>query len=154
MSPSVRTLDRAFRIAARCEEGTELAHSADPADDLDRVLDRFEGALKRGHAEEVMRLTERALETLEVQLNDLEDPTDSLCMVIDRVEELHHKACKKARPDPEALAQWLLAWKHRSKFNFFHDAPKPYADVLGKKGLAAFATLAAASTPVAGEGRT
>jgi len=144
-APPIGPLFKEFQVAARCEGLGRWGLSADPAEDLDRVLDHFEKVLKAGHAETVKRLTERALETLDVQLNELDDPWDMLTMVVDRVEDLHYRACRKVRPDPEDLARWLWDWKHRSQFNFFFKAPEPYADVLGKKGLAIYASLRAES---------
>jgi len=141
-APPIGPLEKEFRIAARAVPVSPMMLSVDPADDLNRVLDRYERLLKAGHAELVKRLAEKALETMELQMNDLDDPWDEVTMVVHRIQHLHQRACGKVRADPEALAHWLFDWKCRSQFNFFYDAPKGgYAEILGKRGLAIFASL-------------
>lgn len=73
-----------------------------------------------------------------------------------RLEEIHYRACKKAKPDPVALAKRLFAWELRSHFDVFYDALTRYADVLGKKGVTEYRRLAAeawAQVPSLGPGQ-
>jgi hypothetical protein len=142
-SPPIGPLDKEFRIAARAVPVSRMMLSVNPADDLNRVLDRYEKLLKAGHAELVKGLTEKALETMELQMNELDDPWDEVTMAVHRIQYLHQRACRKLRADPETLARWLFDWKRRSRFNFFYDAPREYAETLGTTGLALFASLEA-----------
>jgi hypothetical protein len=50
--------------------------------------------------------------------------------------DLHHEACKRAEPDPEALAKRLCEWELGGDHGTFFDAVNTYADVLGERGLA------------------
>lgn len=53
-------------------------------------------------------------------------------------------ACKRAKPDPEALAQRLFAWEMHTSWDTFFGAAATYAAVLGKPGLAMYRKLAEA----------
>ena len=108
---------------------------------VEKVVDRYEGLLKDGHATAVMQLTEKALATMEGKMGSVNDSYGNVSGVMDRLQKLHHEACQKAGPDPEALARWIFDWKHCAEYGFLRDAPKPYADVLGKEGLAIYVSL-------------
>jgi len=73
-----------------------------------------------------------------------------------RLQDLHHKACKKAKPEPEALARRLFEWDLRTDYDTFYGATETYAAVLGRKGLAVYRILAEAEwakVPALGAGR-
>lgn len=108
---------------------------------LEKVVDRYEGLLKEGHAEAVIRLTERALMTMDHKMGSVNDSYGNVSGVMDRLQEIHHEACRKAPADPGALARWVFDWAHGAEWGSLREAPKPYADALGKEGLAIYATL-------------
>jgi len=58
------------------------------------------------------------------------------------LEELHHAACERARPDPEVLARRLFEWESRGPYDTFFEAAETYAYVLGERGLAEYRRLA------------
>lgn len=76
--------------------------------------------------------------------------------ILERLQDLHHKAYKKAKPDPEALARRLFEWELRTDYDTFYGAAETYADVLGERGLAVYRKLAEAEwakVPARGPGR-
>ncbi len=128
----------------------------DYARGIDEAIDSIEEILKEGHAAEVVELTEHALEVVEEAMGSVDDSDGDMGGILERLQELHHKACKKARPDPEALAKRLFEWELRTGYDTFYGAAATYADVLGKKGLAVYRKLAEAEwakVPALGPGR-
>lgn len=63
------------------------------------------------------------------------------CM-LERLGELHHKACLAARPDPAELAERLFKCELSAGFDVFYDSLRRYAKVLGKEGAARYKQLA------------
>lgn len=114
------------------------------ASGIDAAIDGIEELLKRGHAAEAIELAEHALAAIEQAIGHVDDSDGGMGGLLVRLQEIHHRACKKARPDPDALARRLLAWESGGEWDVFHGAALTYADVLGKKGLATYRQLAEA----------
>ncbi len=128
----------------------------DYARGIDEAIDSIEEILKEGHAAEVVELAEHGLEGVEAAMGSVDDSDGNLGGILERLQELHHKACKKARPDPEALAKRLFEWELGTDYDVFHGAAATYAGVLGKKGLTVYRKLAEAAwakVPALGPGR-
>ena len=104
--------------------------------DIDEVVDSIEDLLVAGHAFEVVGLAETALARVESAMENVDDSDGCMGMIIDRLQALHLKACKQARPDPVALAERLFAGELQTGFDTFYDGETTYANVLGEKGLA------------------
>ena len=83
-----------------------------------------------------------ALKAVEGQLDSIDDSDGEIRPILDRLQDIHHRACKSARPDPKALAQKLLAWELHSEWDVFYSAASTYADVLGPEGMSAYRGLA------------
>jgi uncharacterized Zn finger protein len=64
--------------------------------------------------------------------------------ILERLAELHFAACKKAKLDPEDLAERLFDLELHSEYGEFHGAVERYAHLLGKEGLAKYRTAAEA----------
>ncbi len=111
---------------------------------LDEAVDLVEGLLKEGHTHEVIELAEHAMTLTEEALSQVDDSDGDVSGVLNRLQGIHLKACKKARPDSEALARRLFSWEMRTDWDTFYGAASTYAGVLGKKGLAAYRELAEA----------
>lgn len=111
---------------------------------IDEAVDGIEELLEAGRAAEVVELAEHALERVEDALEWIDDSDGNLGGILARLQDLHHAACRKAKPDPEALAGRLFAWELRTEWDTFLGAVETYAGVLGKKGLAAYRELAEA----------
>ncbi|MBI3090671.1 MAG: SWIM zinc finger family protein [Candidatus Tectomicrobia bacterium] len=116
----------------------------DYASRIEEVIDAVEDILKGGYASEVIDLTEHALEDVEAAIESVDDSDGHMGGILERLQELHLKACRKAMPDPEELARRLFAWELRAEWDTFYGAADTYADVLGEKGLAVYRTLAEA----------
>jgi uncharacterized Zn finger protein len=89
-------------------------------------------------------------------MGSVDDSNGEMGGILERLQDLHHKACRKAKPDPEALARRLFEWELRTHYDTFYGAAAIYADVLGKKGLAVYQLLAEAEwtkVPELGPGR-
>ena len=114
------------------------------AERLDSVTRILEGLLKKGQAQEAVDLTEHALAKIEEALEQVDDSDGDVSMFLERLQEIHLAACRKARPDPEALARRLFEWELRGGGDTFYGAVETYKPVLGSRGLKAYRELAEA----------
>ncbi len=108
------------------------------------AVDSLEDVLKEGHADAVVELSEYALEQAENAMDSVDDSDGELGGIIGELQELHHRACQQAKPDPEELAQRLFEWELNGSWGTFYGAAGRYADVLGPRGLAKYRQLAEA----------
>ncbi|MEK7667456.1 MAG: DUF6880 family protein, partial [Gemmatimonadota bacterium] len=134
----------------------EYGAAHDYALGIEDAVASIEELLNEGHASEVIEITEHALAAVENAMEVVDDSDGHLGGVLERLQEAHHAACKKAKPDPESLAQRLFEWELRTPWDTFFDAVERYAGVLGKKGLAVYRALAEAEwarVPACGPGR-
>ena len=111
---------------------------------VDQVVEAINDLLGKGHADDVIEITEYALAAVESAVGEVDDSSGGMGMILDELQRIHRKACVAARPDPEELARRLFAWEIRTEWDTFHDAAKTYSKVLGKKGLAEYRRLAEA----------
>lgn len=128
----------------------------DYASGIEEAIDSLQEPLKEGHAAEVIELTEHALEAVEEAMGSVDDSDGYMGGILERLQDLHHKACRKAKPDSEALARRLFEWELVADYDTFYGAAETYADVLGEKGLAVYRKLAEAEwakVPALGPGR-
>lgn len=116
----------------------------DYARGIEEVIDSVQALLKEGHAAEVIDITEHALEAVEEAIGSVDDSDGHMGGLLERLQDLHLSACKKAKPDPEELALRLFAWELRTDWDTLYGASKTYAHVLGRKGLAVYRALAEA----------
>lgn len=114
------------------------------AQGIGEAIDSLEELLKEGHAAEVIELAEHALGAVEQAIESVDDSDGYMGSILERLQELHLAACRKAKPDPEVLAKRLFEWELRTDWDTFFGAAERYAGVLGKKGLAVYRTLAEA----------
>jgi len=112
------------------------------ARNVDNVLDTVEGLVKDGHAAEVIELAEYAIDEVEVAIQSVDDSNGEMGDMLYRLHEIHLNACRKAKPDPEKLAERLFEKELNSEWEAFYGAAKTYAPILGKKGLAIYRSLA------------
>ena len=130
------------------------------ASNLDEVAESLSELLKPDTAAMLVELAEYAIERVEHALEEIDDSGGAVGQTLYRLGELHFKACKLARPDPEELAERLFRCETSFPFYSFHDSARIYRDVLGDAGLQRFRELAEAewreTKPVAnqrGDGR-
>jgi uncharacterized Zn finger protein len=109
---------------------------------IDDAVNAIEGLLKAGKPGAVIELAEYALKAIEAQLDSIDDSDGDIQPILDRLQDIHHRACRSARPDGKALAQRLFMWELHSEWDVFYDAASTYADVLGPEGMSAYRGLA------------
>ena len=107
-----------------------------------QVTDSIAALLNRGHAPAVIELTEYALAQLEKAIGDMDDSDGYMSDILPELQNLHHRACLDARPEPCALARRLFAWEMMSDWGIFYGTAETYADVFGAEGLAEYRRLA------------
>lgn len=78
------------------------------------AINSVEELLKKGHSAEVIELTEHALAAVEDAMGSIDDSDGCMGGILERLQEIHHAACKKTKPDPEALARRLFEWELRT----------------------------------------
>jgi len=121
-----------------------------------RAIDALEDLLREGRAVDAIDLTEHALAAVERAMGSVDDSDGEMGGLLERLQALHLKACRKAKPDPEVLARRLFDWELRTDWDTFYGASVTYADVLGARGLATYHRLAEAKwakVPALGPGR-
>lgn len=111
---------------------------------IEDVIASLRELFEEKRADEVIELSEHFLQSLEAQIGMMDDSDGYMSDILSEIQELHHAACLKARPDPEKLARKLFEWELRSEWEVFYGAAQQYADVLGKRGLDTYCTLAEA----------
>lgn len=107
-----------------------------------QVTDSIAVLLNRGHAPAVIELTEYALAQLETAIGEMDDSDGYMNDILPELQNLHHRACLDARPEPCALARRLFAWEMMSDWGIFYGTAETYADVFGAEGLAEYRWLA------------
>ncbi len=111
--------------------------SHDYSNGVFRVLDRVRDMLGK-HPSEVIELVEYALDLWEEAIQLIDDSDGCMGMIMDDLHKLHLDACRRAKPDPVALAERLLYRHIRSDWDIFPGAYEIYCPVLGKSGKARF----------------
>lgn len=133
---------RALDAAVDIEGFVDYYHPYDYSAGIDEAINEIEELLGAGHAAEVVELAEYALEAVEEVVGQVDDSDGILGGILESLQDLHLAACRKARPDPEALATRLFQWELRTEWDTFYGAAKTYQSILGKKGLAVYRKLA------------
>ncbi|HDP25725.1 MAG TPA: hypothetical protein ENN34_09815 [Deltaproteobacteria bacterium] len=108
---------------------------------VENAIESLAQLLEADYAREVVELAEYAVTRLETFLHNINDSDDFMSDIVSNLAELHHEACRQARPDPKALARRLFVWETTSDWDFFRDSGNIYADVLGEKGLREYRRL-------------
>lgn len=109
---------------------------------LENIADSLAELLQQGQAAALVDLAEYAITRVELACEYVDDSNGEMTVMLERLGELHHKACLAARPDPVALAERLFKYEMADGFDAFHDSLRRYAKVLGKEGTARYKQLA------------
>lgn len=106
------------------------------------LIDQIEAVFDAGEFADVIELCRQAMNHLSESSPDIDDigPLEGL---VDRLDDLHLRACTVARPDPRPLADWLFAMEVDGELDGFGGAAERYAEVLGPSGLAQYERLLA-----------
>ena len=116
----------------------------DYAAGIEKAIDSLEDLLNEGYGAEAMELLEYALARAESAMENVDDSDGDMGTILERLQDLHLRACAEAKPDPEALAEKLFKWELRTEWDVLYGAAQTYADVLGERGLAVYRKLAEA----------
>ena len=136
----------AYRTAIRtaCHVGGHMDYgdTYNYSEGISEIADGIEQLLKKGFADETILLCEYALEQLGAAKERIDDSDGYVGEQIERLLELHLKACRKGNPEPDALAERLFRYEAAwGGFDIFYDAVNAYKDVLGKQGMAEYRRL-------------
>ena len=135
--PDLDTYRKAIDQAVN-EEVEDYQDVYNYASGIGEGIDSIEELLKEGRATEALDLSEYALQALEGAMGSVDDSDGHLGGLLDRLQDIHFKACRKAKPDPVAMAGRLFEWELHGNWGAFHGAAKTYSALLGKKGLAEY----------------
>jgi len=133
-----KTIDRALNWGDYVDYQSMYEYSRG----IEEVIDSLRELLEEEHAAEVLELSEHFLRSLEVQMGMVDDSDGYMGGILSDVEDLHHGACVKVKPDPEQLARKLFTWGLQTDWGVFSNAARTYADVLGERGLKSYRALA------------
>lgn len=106
------------------------------------VVDSLDDLLEKGSAMPVISLAEYALHQAEEAMDSIDDSDGEMGDVMEDLQEIHFRACEKAKPDQEELAARLFNMELNSEWDIFYEAAKTYASVLGEAGLGVYRRLA------------
>ncbi len=109
---------------------------------IHQVIESIAVLLPDGHAPAVIELTEYALAKLESAIGDMDDSNGYMSDILSELQDLHHRACLEARPEPRVLARCLFEWEMKSDWEIFYGTAQTYADIFGAEGLAEYRRLA------------
>ncbi len=131
----------ALEEAAWSDDFVDWRHMPDYSSGIHEVVDSIEELLHEGHAEAVIEITEHGLAVIERAMEQVDDSGGDMGMLMEQLQEIHLKACRKAMPEPVPLAERLFAWELRTDWDTFYHAAETYADVLGDIGLVRYRKL-------------
>lgn len=110
---------------------------------LENIADSLAELLQQGQAAALIDLAEYAITRVEAACEYVDDSNGGeMTDMLERLGELHYKACMAARPDPSELAERLFKYELSAGFDAFFDSLRRYAKVLGKEGAARYKQLA------------
>lgn len=133
---------RSIASATRTDAFVDYHSAYDFTRRILQVTDSIAALLNDGHAQGVIELTEYALAQLETAIGEMDDSDGYMNDILPELQNLHHRACLDARPEPCALARRLFAWEMMSDWGIFYGTAETYADVFGAEGLAEYRRLA------------
>ena len=138
------TVQKAFEKALRVDEFVPYREAGSWAGGVNRALDSIEQLLDDGQGDVVIELCESGLKSLTEAIGSVDDSDGYAGGLLERMQELHFRACQKAKPDPETLARWLFQSELYGEFDVFHGAAARYAKILGVRGLKVYRAMAEA----------
>ena len=112
------------------------------ADDVHEAIQRLARLLDAGQPDAVIEVAEYGLGRVAKAMGEIDDSSGYFSDIVGSLEELHHRACVAARPDPVALGRRLFGIEVDAEWDILIDSVSRYADVLGDAGIAEIQTLA------------
>jgi uncharacterized Zn finger protein len=134
-APDLAAYRQILREAIECADYVDYDAMPDYAQSVEEAIRPMSELLRNGYAAAVVELAEGALVELDRASEMLDGGDGSLNGIYDDLQQLHLQACLAAKPDPEALADRLLAYELEGGLGVFNNAVHTYAEVLGKRGV-------------------
>jgi hypothetical protein len=103
--------------------------------EANRVLDRVEAMLDGGAARDVTGLCEQALWCVLDAAPEIDDG-DCVMALVDRLRELHVRACRLDPPEPAELAEFAYRLATSDAMGVLRGVIDPYLPLLGDAGVA------------------
>ena len=138
-------LKKALDAATRTRGFISRREAADWAAGVEDALDAIGGLASDSRASLALKLAERAIDRIELAMNDIDDSDGHCGELLAQARDIHLAAARTARPDPKEFAHGLFARETGDSYGTFSRAVQCYADVLGEEGLAEYRRLAAAA---------
>ncbi|MBK7927663.1 MAG: hypothetical protein IPJ98_09250 [Bryobacterales bacterium] len=135
---------QSFKKAVRVHGFVPYREANGWARGVDDAVDNFALLLAEGQAAAVIELCETALQQLDAAGGAIDDSDGHLTTLRERLQEIHYRACQKARPEPVALARRLFQFEMQSELEVFLGAAEGYSRILGARGLKEYRRLAEA----------
>ena len=138
----VTSFRSAIDRAARIDDFVSWREAGDFASGLYEVVNSLEELMSPSSVGDVVDLTEYFIVRLDTSLQSVDDSSGEVGEVLQRLENLHLKACLLAKPDPLELADRLFNYEMTLSFDSFYGSLDKYRDVLGENGCAHYRVLA------------
>jgi uncharacterized Zn finger protein len=123
----------------------EYADARAYADQAAQAAAAIDAVTDSGQAGEAIDLAVEGMRLLTQAADSIDDSDGWLGQVGARLVDAHLNAWRTARPDPEALAGWLVKHTLRDLDSICDIDPLDYEDVLGEQGMTALRKLAVAA---------
>ncbi|MEU9914732.1 hypothetical protein [Streptomyces sp. NPDC051001] len=123
----------------------EYADARAFADQAAQVVCAIDAVTDSGQANEAIDMAVEGMRLLTQAADSIDDSDGRLGEVGAGLVDAHLHACRTARPDPEALAGWLVKHVLRDLDSICDIDPLDYEDVLGERGMTALRKRAVAA---------
>lgn len=132
------------RKAIRIRGYVDYREAGGYAGGVDSAIDVVEKLVGSGHAAPTIELCEAGLRWLADACGNIDDSNGEMTELMERLGEIHLRACEAAKPDPVELAGRLFRAEMAAQYSEFSNSAERYAGVLGAEGVEAFRKLAEA----------
>ena len=149
---SAELVELALIDAIEIEEFIYYGEGDDWVQNVHSAIDQVQELFQAGDYQATINLCETGLSEISDTIEMIDDGSDYLTELRDRLEGLHYEACMNGKPDREELARSLFSAEIYSDLNVFREAPERYAAILGEEGFAKYRTLVEAQLARYGTG--
>ncbi|GAA1925897.1 SWIM zinc finger family protein [Streptantibioticus ferralitis] len=120
----------------------EYADARAYADQAGQAVSAIRALTGSGRAADAITLAREAMRLLAEALESVDDSDGGLGQIGADLADAHLEACRAARPDPGALARWLVGHVLGDLDELTEIDPFDYEDVLGERGMTVLRELA------------
>ena len=136
-----KALEKAIRVRGFVDYREMRSYAAGVRTAIDAVEELFGSSQAAG----VIELCEAGVRWLSTSCEEVDDSDGYMSELMERLQDLHLRACIEEKPDPVSLAASLFQAEMNGGFGEWCGCVEKYAGVLGKEGLAAYRSLAEAA---------